>query len=72
MTIKKYCLLSDGSIEVTHHHDGSLKSIFKSQGEWYMRHDVYAHNMILTMVHRVIEFSDSIEDLIQKKGNLKK
>lgn len=63
MAIKKWCLLEDGSIEHCYYKDGTLRDFEKHGKVWYLNHDVYAHQMILYMCHKVIKFADTVEEL---------
>ena len=60
---KKYCLLENGQIEPCYCSNGSLRWFEKENGKWFLMHDEYAHNMILTLRHKVIKFADTIEEL---------
>ena len=65
-TIKKWCKLEDGHIEPCYYEDGTLRTIYKEGRYWYLDHDVYAHQMILYMHHRIIKFADTVEELYEK------
>ena len=65
--IKKWCLLEDGSIEPCYYADGSMRSIYKEGWNYYLDHDVYAHQMIIFMHHRIVKFADTAEELINGK-----
>lgn len=67
--MKKYCLLENGDIEPCYYLDqkgnqtDELRHIYKEGRKWYLMHDKYAHNMILTFNHEIIAFADTIEEL---------
>lgn len=62
--IKKWCLLEDGTIERCYYRNGNMRDFEKRGKDWYLIHDVYAHQMIITMCHKVIKFADTTEELI--------
>lgn len=63
--IKKWCLLEVGNVEPCYYENGTLREIYKDRdGKWYLDHDVYAHNMILSMHHRIVKFADTAEELL--------
>ena len=61
--IKRWCLLENGTIEPCYYDNGDLRDIYRIGRNWYLTHDVYAHNMIITMRHRIIKFADTVEEL---------
>ena len=71
--IKKYCLLENGSVEPCYYADGTLRTIYKDGLCWYIDHDVYAHQMIFYMHHRIVRFGDTADELLcPKKKNDKR
>ena len=65
--IKKWALLENGSIVNCYFSNGELRQIYKEGRYWYIDHDVYAHQMILYMHHRIIKFADTVEELQNDK-----
>lgn len=67
--IKRWCLLENGTIEPCYYLDqkgnqtNELRNIYKEGRHWYLLHDVYAHNMIITMRHKIVKFADTVEEL---------
>ena len=61
--IKKWALLEDGSIVNCYYSNGELRQVYKVGRYWYIDHDVYAHNMILTCHHKIVKFADTVEEL---------
>ncbi len=61
--MKKYCLLENGQIKPCYYPNGDLRQFEMSKGKWYLFHDEYANNMIVTMCHKVIKFADTREEL---------
>ena len=68
--MKDYCLLENGEIEPCYFRNqkGELnhdkpRHIYKERGNWYLMHDKYAHQMIITFNHKIIAFGDTIEEL---------
>lgn len=67
MAFKKWCLLENGTIERCYYSNGELRDFEKRGNSWYLNHDVYAHQMILYMCHKVIKFGDTAEELLNGK-----
>lgn len=72
MEFKKYCLLENGQIALSNYYemDGSLigpRDIKKKGNDWFLTHDIYAHNTFITYTHKIIAFSDSFEELVKIK-----
>ena len=62
--IKKWCLLENGTIERCYYNNGELRDIYKDKkGNWYLDHDVYAHQMILYVHSKIVKFADTVEEL---------
>lgn len=64
MKFKKWCKLENGQIEPCYYSNGDVRNINYEDGRYYLIHDVYAHNMILTMCHKIVKFADTAEELM--------
>lgn len=64
MSIEKYCLLEDGTIEDCYYNNGEMRCIYKEGNAWFLDHDKFGINgFMIRFHHKIIKFGKTKKEL---------
>ena len=71
MSIEKYCLLEDKTIEDCYYSNGEMRCIYKEGNAYFLDHDKFGNGCMIRYHHKIIKFGKTKKELKEYAKQLK-